>query len=79
MNVNFHLAEGFFHPLVGYSDGLEGSVDLDSLMPLVQLVLLGVNVSIAWQGIRLSKRVTPVAADGARGTGVVHGAHRGTA
>ena len=79
MNVNFHLAEGFFHPLVGYSDGLEGSVDLDSLMPLVQLVLLGVNLSIAWQGIRLSRRVTPVAAGTAGGAGVVQGADRGTA
>jgi hypothetical protein len=59
MNVNFHLAEGFYHPLAGYSDGLEGSVDLDSLMPLVQLVLLAVNLSIAWSGIRQLRKATP--------------------
>jgi hypothetical protein len=58
MNVNFHLAEGFHHPFVGYSDGLEGSVDLDSLMPLVQLVLLAVNLTIAWSGFRQLRKVT---------------------
>jgi hypothetical protein len=57
MNGNFHLAEGFYHPFVGYSDGLEGSVDLDSLMPLVQLVLLAVNLAIAWAAFRQFQRV----------------------
>jgi hypothetical protein len=48
MNVNFHLAEGYYHPFAGYGDGLDGSVDLDSLMPLTQLVLLAFNLTIAW-------------------------------
>jgi hypothetical protein len=55
----FSPGRGFDHPFVGYSDGLEGSVDLDFLMPLVQLVLLGVNPSIAWLGIRQLRKATP--------------------
>jgi uncharacterized membrane protein YphA (DoxX/SURF4 family) len=46
MNVNFHLAEGYYHPFAGYGDGLDGSIDLDSLMPLTQLVLLAFNLAI---------------------------------
>ncbi len=52
MNANFHLAEGYSHPFLGYSDGLEGSVDLDSLMPVVQLVLLAFNGAVAWSARR---------------------------
>ena len=79
MNGNFHLAEGYFHPFIGYSDGLEGSVDLDSLMPLVQLVLLGVNLSMAWQGIRRPRGVMAIAGGGVGGSGAVQSADRGIA
>jgi len=73
MNVNFHLAEGYYHPFAGYGDGLDGSVDLDSLMPLTQLVLLAFNLAIAWSGARQMRRIagTEVVTSGPSHTAVV--------
>lgn len=51
MNVNFHLANGSSHPWLVPSDGFDEGVDLDSLMPAVQLVLIVVALSV-WQATR---------------------------
>ena len=42
MNVNFHLANGSGHPWLIPKDGFDEGVDLDSLMPLIQLVFAAV-------------------------------------
>lgn len=47
MNVNFHLANGSPHPWLIPEDGFDEGVDLDSLMPLLQLVLLVISVKLA--------------------------------
>jgi hypothetical protein len=44
MAVNFHLANGAPHPWLIPKSGFDEGVDLDSLLPAVQLVLLGVSV-----------------------------------
>ena len=43
MNVNFHLANGSPHPWLIPKSGFDEGIDLDSLLPLVQLVLLAVS------------------------------------
>lgn len=43
MNVGFHLANGSAHPWLIPEDGFDEGVDLDSLMPAIQLVLAGVS------------------------------------
>lgn len=45
MNVNFHLASGSAHPWLVPADGFDEGVDLDSLMPAIQLVLAGVSLA----------------------------------
>lgn len=44
MNVNFHLANGSAHPWLIPGEGFDEGVDLDSLMPAIELVLVGVNL-----------------------------------
>lgn len=44
MNLNFHLANGSAHPWLVPADGFDEGVDLDSIMPAVQLVLVAVNL-----------------------------------
>ena len=44
MNVNFHLANGGTHPWLIPPSGFDEGVDLDSLMPAIQLVLAGVAI-----------------------------------
>lgn len=44
MNVNFHLANGGTHPWLIPPSGFDEGVDLDSLMPAIQVVLAGVAV-----------------------------------
>ena len=51
MNLNFHLANGSAHPWLIPGDGFDEGVDLDSLMPAVQLVLVVVALSV-WQATR---------------------------
>lgn len=46
MNVNFHLANGSAHPWLIPGDGFDEGVDLDSLMPALQLVLIVVSVGV---------------------------------
>ena len=55
MNVNFHLANGSPHPWLIPKDGFDEGVDLDSLMPAVQLVIVGVSA-----GLLLSMKRSPV-------------------
>jgi hypothetical protein len=53
MAVNFHLANGAPHPWMIPKDGFDEGIDLDSLLPAIQLVLIGVAVAI-WRSLRLS-------------------------
>lgn len=46
MALNFHLANGAPHPWLIPKDGFDEGVDLDSLLPLIQLVLAGVAISL---------------------------------
>ena len=46
MNVNFHLANGSAHPWLIPMDGFDEGVDLDSLMPAIELVLIGVSAGL---------------------------------
>ncbi len=51
MNVNFHLANGSAHPWLIPREGFDEGVDLDSLMPGIQLVLVLVAVGV-WATLR---------------------------
>lgn len=44
MNVSFHLANGSAHPWLIPLDGFDEGVDLDSLMPLIELTIVVVSV-----------------------------------
>ncbi len=57
MAVNFHLANGAPHPWLIPKDGFDESIDLDSLLPMVQLVLIGVSVAY-WRSLRSGKPLT---------------------
>ena len=46
MNVNFHLANGSAHPWLIPGEGFDEGVDLDSLMPLLELVLVVVSARL---------------------------------
>jgi len=53
MAVNFHLANGAPHPWLIPQDGFDEGLDLDSLLPAVQLVLIGISVAV-WRSLRLT-------------------------
>jgi uncharacterized membrane protein YphA (DoxX/SURF4 family) len=55
MAINFHLANGAPHPWLIPKDGFDEGIDLDSLLPAIQLVLLGVSVAI-WRSLRIATR-----------------------
>ncbi len=46
MAINFHLAAGAPHPWLIPKSGFDESVDLDSLLPMLQLVLIGVSAGL---------------------------------
>jgi uncharacterized membrane protein YphA (DoxX/SURF4 family) len=48
MNVNFHLANGSAHPWLLPGSGFDEGVDLDSLMPAIQLAIAGVAGTLLW-------------------------------
>jgi hypothetical protein len=48
MAVNFHLANGASHPWLIPADGFDEGVDLDSLLPAIQLVLAAVSGRLWW-------------------------------
>lgn len=45
MNINFHLANGDAHPWLLPKDGFDEGVDLDSLMPAIQAVFIGIGIT----------------------------------
>ena len=51
MAVNFHLANGAPHPWLIPKDGFDEGVDLDSLLPVMQLIIAGVSFRL-WQAER---------------------------
>lgn len=57
MNVNFHLANGSAHPWLIPEEGFDEGVDLDSLMPAIQAVLLFVSVAVL-RAIRREQRAS---------------------
>ena len=66
MAVNFHLANGAPHPWLIPTDGIDEGIDLDSLLPAMQLVLIGVSVAF-WRTLRLaSPRATARSRPGLR-------------
>ena len=60
MAVNFHLANGAPHPWLIPQDGFDEGIDLDSLLPAVQLVLVGVSVSFL-RALRREHKPQPTA------------------
>ena len=46
MNLNFHLANGSAHPWLIPEEGFDEGVDLDSLLPLIEFVLLFVSTKL---------------------------------
>ena len=57
MAVNFHLANGAPHPWLIPKSGFDEGVDLDSVLPAVQLVLIGVSVAY-WRSLEAAKPLT---------------------
>lgn len=55
MAVNFHLANGASHPSLIPKDGSDEGVDLDSLLPVIQLIVAGVSAAL-WQADRRAVR-----------------------
>jgi thiosulfate dehydrogenase (quinone) large subunit len=51
MAINFHLANAAPHPWLIPQDGFDEGIDLDSLLPAIQLVLIGVSVGL-WRELR---------------------------
>lgn len=61
MNLGFHFANGSAHPWLIPADGFDEGVDLDSLMPAMELVLVGVTLRLL-RAQRRSARDRAVAA-----------------
>ena len=55
MAINFHLANGAPHAWLIPKSGFDEGVDLDSLLPAMQLVLIGVSVGL----LRSIRRAAP--------------------
>jgi hypothetical protein len=51
MAVNFHLANGGIHPWLIPKSGFDESVDLDALLPAIQLMFVVLSVG-AWRSLR---------------------------
>ena len=60
MAVNFHLANGAPHPWLIPQDGFDEGIDLDSLLPAVQLVLVGASVGFL-RALRREHKPQPTA------------------
>jgi hypothetical protein len=67
MAVNFHLSKGSTHPWIIPRDGFDESLDLDSLLPLIHGVLIGVCVS-TWFALRAGARAAAGHTSSARRT-----------
>ena len=57
MNISFHLANGSPHPWLIPRTGFDEGVDLDSLMPFIQLVFAAVSLKL-WAALRRERRLT---------------------
>ena len=55
MAVNFHLANGASHPWLIPTSGFDEGIDLDSLLPAIQLVFAGVSLRL----LRSLRRAAP--------------------
>lgn len=55
MNVNFHLANGSAHPWLIPNDGFDEGVDLDSLMPFIEITIIVVSIA-AFRRLRGARR-----------------------
>lgn len=70
MNVNFHLANGSAHPWLIPGEGFDEGVDLDSLMPAIQLVLAAVGAA-TWLALRRAQQARrPEAGRAVSGSGL---------
>lgn len=59
LNVSFHLANASAHPWLIPGDGFDEGVDLDSVMPALQAVLIVVSVA-GLRSLRSEARTAPV-------------------
>lgn len=65
MNVSFHLANGSAHPWLIPEDGFDEGVDLDSIMPLIQVALAAVSIRLLLalrRGPRRDPAANPISA-----------------
>lgn len=60
MAVNFHLANGAPHPWLIPKSGFDEGVDLDSLLPALQLVLIAVSIGL-WRSLRRTPQTATAA------------------
>lgn len=61
MAVNFHLANGGTHPWLIPKSGFDESIDLDALLPMIQLVFIIVSLGY-WRMLRhTATRPAPIA------------------
>ncbi len=67
MNVNFHLANSSAHPWFIPKEGFDEGVDLDSLMPAIELVLLALSTSFLVSLRRGTKRAIRIGSPRAHG------------
>lgn len=70
MAVNFHLANGAPHPWLIPKDGFDEGVDLDSLLPFIQLVIASVSLRL-WvverrAVVKVEQEIVPTPAAAAR-------------
>ncbi len=65
MNVNFHLANGGGHPWLIAADPFDEGVDLDSVMPLIQLAISIVSAKFLLDVRRAGRQVRVLSTSGA--------------
>jgi len=58
MNVNFHFANGSPHPWLIPADGFDEGVDLDSLMPFIEVTIILVSL-LALRRLRAARATGP--------------------
>lgn len=79
LNINFHLANNGGHPWLISADPFDEGVDLDSVMPVIQLAIALVAARLLRDVRRAARQVAEAVGDGATASGVqggpVAGAH----
>lgn len=65
LNINFHLANASPHPWLIPKDGFDQGVDLDSLLPMVQLVLFAISARLLGATRRNRRRLRDLRAGAA--------------